>query len=64
MTFIGNRLMTKVQDLNEAVCIIPWANFLGKGMNLSLLPPAINKYYNRLGSQALKVGKPGKKEIL
>ncbi len=34
---------TRVQYLEEAVCISHCANTLGKGMNPAILAPAINK---------------------
>ena len=43
-------LSIQVQILDEAVCISLCANALGKGMNLSVLPPAMEKYYDWMGS--------------
>ena len=44
---------TRVQIVDEADCISHSINALGKGMNLLILPPAMGKYKDRLGSSAL-----------
>ena len=44
---------TKVQILNEAICISHSANTLEKGMNPTILPPAKGKYLGRLNSLIL-----------
>ena len=44
---------TRVQNLKEAVCISHGANIFGKGMNPTILPPAIGKYWGILGSLTL-----------
>ena len=36
-------LVTWVQIRNEAVCILHCANNFGKGVNLTILPPATGK---------------------
>ena len=41
---------TRVQTLDEAVCI----SYSTKGMNLSILPEAMEKYWGRLGSLNLQ----------
>ena len=41
--------MNQFQSLDEAVCISLWANALGKGINLSLLPPAMGKIVGLTG---------------
>ena len=44
---------TQVQILDETDCISHSTNTLGKGMNPIILPPAMGKQQNRLGSSAL-----------
>ena len=44
---------TRVQILDETDCISRSTNTLGKGMNPIILPPAMGKYLDRLGSSAL-----------
>ena len=48
---------TRVQILDEAVCISHSANNLGKSLNPIILPPAVDKLLGRLGSLTL-VGWP------
>ena len=45
--------VTRVQTLDETVCISHSADTFGKGMNPVILPPAIGKYQGRLGSLIL-----------
>ena len=40
---------TRVQILNEAVSISHSTNTPGKGMNSTILPTAMGKWYDRLG---------------
>ena len=51
-------LVTSVQTLDEAVFISLYANNIGKGMNPSGLPSAINKKPGRLGSLVALVRQP------
>ena len=44
---------TRVQILDETDCISHSTNTLGEGMNPIILPPAMGKQYDRLGSSAL-----------
>ena len=44
---------TRVQILDESDCIWHSTNTLEKGMNPIILPPAMGKLYDRLGSSAL-----------
>ena len=44
---------TRVQILDETDCISHSTNTLGKGMNPIILPPAMGKQQDRLGSSAL-----------
>ena len=44
---------TRVQILDETDCISHNTNTLGKGMNPIILPPAMGKSQDRLGSSAL-----------
>ena len=46
-------LVIRVQILDKVGCVSLDDNALGKGMNPSLLPPAMSKQYDRLGSVAL-----------
>ena len=39
----GNKIDDSTSILDEAVCLSPHANVLGKGMNSSLLPLAMSK---------------------
>ena len=45
--------VTRVQILDETDCISHSTNTLGKGMNPIILPPAMGKQQDRLGSSAL-----------
>ena len=45
--------VTRVQILDETDCISHSTNTLGKGMNPIILPPAMGKLLDRLGSSAL-----------
>ena len=42
--------MTRVQTLDKTVCISHCTNTLDKGMNLTILHPAMGKLLGRLGS--------------
>ena len=44
---------TRVQFLDEAVCISYSTNTIGKGINPIILPPAMGKLKDRLGSLTL-----------
>ena len=55
-------LMSQAQILDEAVCISLGANTFGKGMNPSVLPPAMSEEQDRLGSFAL-VRQPGEEKL-
>ena len=41
VTIIGNGNSKPTSNLDEAVCILHNTDILGKGMNLSILPPAM-----------------------
>ena len=40
---IAMDFVTRVQNLDEVVCVLLHANILGKGINPVVLPPAIGK---------------------
>ncbi len=55
-------MMTRVQILNEAVCISHDANTLGKVWNSTIVNLAINKLYEKLHSLILAIEYVKKKE--
>ena len=43
VTLVGNNTVTRVQIQEEFVCISHTVNIVGKSMNPTILPPAIEK---------------------